>query len=325
MAKLLLFSWKMVYLRMLNSEKIDRVLPEDFQDLLTQEEYEFILDTALASISKHTTVDLVKEGEIHTLDPQKEDSKMTFSLRNVVRKCKAVPREEWAELIDKYLGKPLFNEAKHMFLMKDFEYAEPLLKVVVRSKFAFDQIALDRLTYREDIPHTCTFLVLDYDDRFHYIDKTLLKDWEMPLETLFEIGLINVGKEDISVERVEMQGMEIFAFFSGDFSAPYIVELEKNAPQAVGALGAVVNIPSKGKALVHPLDGNTALQYIANILQLVEVFFSQDPGPINVRSYWYYEGKFEEFPMYSTNDGKQMLTYPDKLLALLTNASNDEL
>lgn len=299
-------------------DNIDRKLPEDFRDLLTQEEYEIILANALIAIAKHTQIESVTEGEIRTKDPQKADSKMTFSLRNVARKCKAVPQNEWAELIDKYLGKPLFNEAKHTFLMKDFEYAEPLLKVVVRSKFAFDDQALERLAYREDIPYTYTFLVLDYDDRFHYIDKTLLADWELPIEVLFEIGLANVGKEEINIEQVEMAGLEMYAFFSGDFSAPYMLELEQNAPQAVGIWGAVVHIPSKGKAIVHPIEGNTALRYIANIINLIEIFFSQDPGPINIRSYWYYEGKFEEFPLKNTAEGKQLLSYPAKLLKILT-------
>jgi hypothetical protein len=79
----------------------------------------------------------------------------------------------------------------------------------------------------------------------------------------------------------------------------------------------VVNVPSKGKALVHPLNGNTALRYISYILQLVEIFFSQDPGPINVRTYWYFEGKFEEFPIRDNEGGKQILTYPERLLKML--------
>ncbi len=298
-------------------ESIDRTLPEDFKDLLTQEEYEVILENALQAIGKHTQIESVKEGEIRTSDPQKADNKMTFSLRNVARKCKAVPIEEWAALIDMYLGKPLFNEAKHNFFMKDFEYAEPLLKVVVRSRFAFDDASLERLAYREDIPYTCTFLVLDYDERFHYIDKSLMADWEMPIDTLFQIALANVGKENINVERVELENLEIYAFFSGDFSAPYMLELAYNAPQAVGMLGSVVHIPSKGKAIVHPIEGNTALRYIAAMIHLVEIFFSQDPGPINIRSYWYYEGKFEEFPLTKTEEGKQLLSYPEKLLKLL--------
>lgn len=299
-------------------DNIDRKLPEDFRDLLTQEEYEIILVHALIAIGKHTQIESVNEGEIRTKDPKKADSKMTFSLRNVVRKCKVVPPTDWAELIDKYLGKPLFNEAKHNFLMKDFEYAEPLLKVVVRSKFAFDDQALERLAYREDIPHTYTFLVLDYDDRFHYIDKTLLTEWELSIETLFEIGLANIGKEEINIEQIEIAGLEIHAFFSGDFSAPYMLELERNAPEAVGVWGSVVHIPSKGKAMVHPIEGNTALKYIAHVINLVEVFFSQDPGPINIRSYWYYAGKYEEFPVRSTEEGKQLLSYPEKLLKMLT-------
>jgi uncharacterized protein YtpQ (UPF0354 family) len=295
----------------------DRQCPEEFKDLITQEEYEFILDHAIAAVSKHTQIENVQKGDIHTIDPQKPDSKMTFSLHNLVRKCKVAPQEEWAELIERYLGKPLFNEAKHTFLMKDFEYAEPLLKVVVRSKQAFDTKALERLAHREDIPHTCTFLVLDYDDRFHYIDKNLLNEWELSSETLFAIGLTNVRKEEIEKERVEMGGLEIYVFFSGDFSAPYMLELEMHSPEAVGVFGAVVHIPSKGKALVHPLYGNTALPYIAHIMPLAETFFSQDPGPINIRPYWYYQGKFEEFPVRNMPDNRQMLSYPPKLLQLL--------
>ncbi len=307
---------------MLNLEQIDRSLPEDFKDLLTQDEYAFILDAAIASISKHAQIEMLLDGEIHTTDPNKADSKMTFSLRNVARKCKAVPQEDWVELIDKYLGKPLFNEAKHLFLMKDFEYAEPLLKVVVRSKAAFDKLSMERLAYREDIPHTCTFLVLDYDERFHYIDKALLADWDVPIETLFQIGLINVGKEEVNVERVEVAGVEVFAFFSGDFSASYMLELANNAYEAVGVFGSIVHIPAKGKALVHPLQGMTVVKYLTNIMQLVEAFFTQDPGPINMRTYWYYEGVFEEFPMKETEDGAQQITLPAKLQKLLLGAGS---
>lgn len=301
---------------------IDRQVPEDFASLVTKEEYELILEHAIASISKHSHIESITNGEVHATDPDNAESKMTFSLHNIVRKCKAAPKAEWADLIDGLFGKPLFNEAKHKFFMKDFEYAEPLLKVVVRSKYAFDEASLSRLAYREDIPHTCTFLVLDYDERFHYIDTHLIEEWEQPLERLFEIGIAHVNKVKIEIDRLQIDDMKVFVLCSGDFSTPYVLQLSENFPEGVGILGAVVHIPSKGRSIVHPIQDSNPLKYIVQVMPLVEGLFEIEPNPINMRSYWYFQGKFEEFPVTKGKNGQNAITYPEGMMQFIKKAMN---
>lgn len=301
---------------------IDTQIPEDFAKLITQAQYEIVVDNAVSAIAKHATVESVINGEVHAHDIGKSNSKMTFNLYSIVRKCSITPQDEWAETIHELLGEPLFNESKHSFFLKDFEYAAPLLKVVVRSKYSFDEASLEKLMYREDIPHTCSFLVLDYDRRFHYMDKALAAEWGQSTERLFEIAFENLKGLKIEVDLLNLEGAKVFVLCHKDLSTSCALKIEDILPDAVGILGSVVHIPTKGQTIIHPISSENPLTYIIRIMSLVSDLHKNEEGPLNMRSYWYYKGKFELFPVGKDKHGKGNISYPNKLKEMVLKYMN---
>ena len=299
-----------------------RRCPSRYDGLVTQAEYEQILDIALREVARYGTIDEVDDGLIALTTSDADFQNVKFSLDNLVRKCKSATPAEWDVIIVQHFERFVMNKSKDKYIYKDFEYAQNLLKVQVRPLSMFDSASLDDYIHRADIPTTATFLILDYDDLFHYVRKEQIGEWERSIDELFEVAFANIAQEDYKIERGEMaDGIPIFCVLSGDFSASYVVELQQNMPFAVGQYGAIVSIPSKGTALVHALESNSALAYIDRAAALQQNFYTQDPVPISPYFYWYYAGNFQMFQVTKKEDS-YFLSFPPALLLLLAQSSS---
>jgi uncharacterized protein YtpQ (UPF0354 family) len=293
------------------SSHIDRTIPDFYKEIINQKEYELILDFAMDSVKAFGEIKSIGEGTITLKNPTDENSDMQFHLDNLVRKCKTYDPKDWQEVIDEHFKKCMINPDKAKYIYKDFDYACDFIKFAVRPKSMFENV--EDFVYQIDIPETCTFLILDYDDAFHYVRRADIKEWEKSEKELFEIAFNN-----INIEKLDIKGLlwndkyEVISFFSSDFSASYIVDLENNAEFAIGEFGSVVGIPSKGTAFAHPLNGNTAIAFIASFDELLNQFYNNDEVPITNHYYWYYEGNYEMFHE-RIKDGHKHIVLPPNL------------
>lgn len=302
-----------------NNDKIDRSRPDFNQDLVTEKEYSRILKLSLREVEKIGEVISVSDGTITISHPNNSEEEIKFHLDNLVRKCKSTEASEWEELIIDHYRRFTINESKAEYIYKDFDYAQDLLTVQVRSYDTFSESDIQDYVTRIDIPHTCTFLILDYDEGFHYVRRDDIAEWEKEESELFRIGLGNLSREEIDIQEYLIQDkFQMFAFFSGDYSASFMVELEKNADFVIGQLGSVVTIPTKGTALVHPINADTALDFISAIGKMQQGFYKEDPVPITDKFYWYYQHQFILFPEENEED-KVFIFYPKELSLLLKN------
>lgn len=270
----------------------DRKRPDFYEGIVTKKEYSQILELSEKECQRIGKISSIQAGTIKVAHPEKTEEEFSFHLDNLVRKCKYYGAEEWQRIVQEHFNRFPIDQSKAKFLAKDFEYAQALLKLLVRSPNSMSGQMIQRL----DLPNTASFLILDYDERFHFLTEDHIKEWNIPKRELFEIALENIALEKIDIQEVVWaEKFELFSFFSGDFSASYIVELAKNAPFAIGKFGAVVAIPTKGSAFVHPINGDTALPFIHSFEDTFSTFYHQDEVPISRYYYWYYEGKFEVF------------------------------
>lgn len=292
-------------------------VPQSYSKLVNQKEYEFILACSIQEIEKLGRIVSIEDGVITAKDLQDEDQEMKIYLGNLIKKCKQETTEEWIKIIGDHFGRLQINKSKSKYIHKDIDFAQNLIKVQVRMFDTMSDISLDELVCREDMPGTYTFLVLDFDERFHFIRKDGIAEWEKSIDELFEIGFDNVVREKINVKEYTLkEDIEMFSFFDGDFSASYVIQLERNAPYAIGTFGSVVTIPSKGVALVHPINGETALDFISTVIDTQQAFYRQDPVPITDTFYWFYESKFYPFAEME-KDGKDYITYPKEFWQMI--------
>jgi hypothetical protein len=201
------------------------------------------------------------------------------------------------------------------YLYKDFDYAAQFLKVLIKPD---DFLQADVFLKRTDLPGTFTFLVLDFNERFTYISVENAEEWDKPLDDLFEIAFANVANEGIDIKEILLEETyPVFAFFDGDFSASFIIELDRNAEFAIGSHGSVVAIPTKGSAFIHPIESKDVMQVVGVLAETMAPFYNEDPGCITMNFYWFHDGTFELFPSVPTEDGYTTIKLPPTLLERL--------
>ncbi|MEM6320627.1 MAG: hypothetical protein AAF960_23360 [Bacteroidota bacterium] len=275
-----------------NKPIFDRKRPDFYQDIVTKEEYALILKLSEKECERIGPITSIQAGTIKVANPEKKEEIFSFHLDNLVRKCNYYDRAEWGDIVQQHFARFPIDQSKAKFLSKDFEYAQPLLKVLVRST----SVLSPEMVRRVDIPHTHSFLILDYDERFHFLTEANIVEWGVPKAELFAIGLENVAVEKIDIQEVIWaETFPLFSFFSGDFSASFVLELSKNAPFSIGPFGAVVAIPTKGSAFAHPLYSATDIDFIQSFEEAFLSFYQQDEVPVSDQFYWYFERKFSAF------------------------------
>lgn len=290
----------------------DRKRPDFYEGIVTAKEYADILKMSEKECLRIGKITSIQAGTIKVIEFENED-KHNFQLDNLVRKCHYYKKVDWPEIIKSHFGRFPIDKNKAKFLSKDFEYARPLLKVLVRS----DKAIPEEMVYRKDIPCTSSFLILDYDERFHFLMEKDIQEWNISKTELFEIALANIGIEEIDIqENLWADKFDLFSFFSGDFSASFMLELAKNAPFAIGTFGAVVAIPTKGSAFTHPLNENTAIAFIGSFDDTFTTFHKEDEIPVSNQYYWFYKGAFEIFPTVK-KEKKTYIEIPRNLVKLL--------
>ncbi|WP_375443893.1 hypothetical protein [uncultured Fibrella sp.] len=285
-------------------------------DWLSVEEYNQILLLTISQLSLKGTIDLITDdGVVHVqFDGQKGPTR--FYMDNLLRKCKATDPAEWEAMVIGHVKILPINNAAITYIYKDFEFAAPLLKVQVKP-VGFAEDIMEDCVYRQDFPQTNTFLVIDFDDALHYVRRSEIGEWEASDTYLFETALDNVAREkpDLSGHSLTDE-LPLYTLFHNDFAVACAIELTRNADEAVGPYGAVVNIPAKGSVFIHPLEADTVLDYIAASHEMVHGFYTEEVYTVNEEYYWYYEGQYSLFPM-RVEGNQAYLSYPDRLRKLL--------
>ena len=291
-------------------------VPVHMADWLSVEEYNQILLLTIDQLSLKGTIDqITNEGVIHIqFDGQKAATR--FYMDNLLRKCKATEPSDWEAIVVGHVKILPINSAAITYIYKDFEFAAPLLKLQVKPS-GFAQDIMQDCVYRQDFPQTNTFLVIDFDDALHYVRRSEAGEWEVSDTYLFEVALDNVAREkpDLSGHTLT-ERLPLYTLFHNDFAVACAIELTRNAEEAVGAYGAVVNIPAKGSVFIHPLEADTVLDYIAASYEMVHGFYTDEVYTVNEEYYWYYEGQYSLFPM-RIEQNQAYLSYPDRLRQLL--------
>ncbi|MFT3824678.1 MAG: hypothetical protein QM731_12185 [Chitinophagaceae bacterium] len=298
---------------------IELMIPTEFQHLLEQPAYEKMIGLVLNYFAdKGEQVLSLKDG---ILTVQDEDQKeLKYGLDNLVRMVAAAPETDWESLIYTHFNKVNFADKAYRFFFTDFEHARPHIKVLIKPEAILEYEFARGLVIRRDFPGTCTVLVFDYDGQFRFLSHDDVKDWQKEETVLFEEAFANIAREEVTVHKMEGEnGLEIYSFFSGDFSAVKMIELERNAEFAQGLYGSIITIPTKGVTFASPVVSNMVMQQVEILAPLAKQFFEQNPGNITPDIYWYYRGRIQEFIKKPVANGYTSIAMPAALAQLLAS------
>jgi hypothetical protein len=289
-------------------------LPENYMDLVDEKNYVIFLDKCLA-ILKNLKVNVVSsdDGDIKYLNSDKEEAH--YFLDNLLRKYLQLEEIEKDKEIIRHFSKLQDKSDAYKYLFKDFEYAKQFLKILVRPAEMLPNY--EEFIYRSDFPNLLTFLVLDFEEQFKYIRNDSVIEWQVTDKELFEIAIENLSNENVEVKEYQFgDKFTVYILFNGDFSASYTLLLEEKLEFSIGAFGSLIAIPTKGTALIHPIETNEVLDLIEILNPLVQQFYNEDPGSITLDFYWFYKREYYMFD--KTLDGERAITIklPKKLIEL---------
>jgi hypothetical protein len=304
-------------LNFFRKKRFDKKIPPDYQHIMDQKGYEKLVDIAMNYFrEKGEKVVSLQDGMLTVKGEDGKDLKYGFD--NLVRMLTGAQQDDWESIIYSHFNKINFSDDAYNYFFKDYEHAKQYLKVLVKHEAIMSNEFAKDLVLRTDFPGTRTVLVFDYDNQFRYLKAEEIAEWNLPAAVLFEEALSNVAAEELNINKMSHDdGWDFYSFFSGDFSASRMIELEKYFDFSMGQFGALVAIPTKGSTFVSPLTDNRVTARIEVIAPLVAQFFEQDPGNITNDFYWVYQGVIESFPTQSTGDGFVTVKLPQSLVRLL--------
>jgi hypothetical protein len=278
------------------------VLPDRYEGLINQKDYTYLIALCKDYLAKDgQQIKNIDDGEI--IVKQDHELEKHYYLDNIVRIISQNQKSDWQAIVTEHFDKQKEIPFAIDYLYSDFGYASQFIKAYIKPKDFFPPDEVNEFVYRTDLPDTYTFLIFDFNEQFHFITKDGIKDWKQSEADLFEIGLSNISNESITIEEILIAGKyPAFAFFSGDFSATYIVELQKNASFAIGTHGSLISIPAKGCAFVYPIENNEIVDVVNQLAETTEKFYNEEPGNLSMDFFWNYDGKFEMFPSVRNGD-----------------------
>ncbi|RZJ47630.1 MAG: hypothetical protein EOO44_22240 [Flavobacterium sp.] len=291
-------------------------LPNMYKGIITKDEYNLIMNTSVKYHEENNLkITKIDEGEIVT--ENNGDIEHRY-LDNLVRNLASYNPEDWEKTIYEHFDKLKYNPAAFDYLYKDFGYAAQFLRVLVKGDSFLFPADITEYISRVDFPETNTFLILEFEGQFHYVGKKDILEWEKTESELFEIALDNTPENEIEANEYDLDDkFKLYVFFSGDYAASYIINLKQNADYAIGTFGTLVAIPTKGTVYTHPIENGDVLELIKLLDPTIEKFYNEDPGNITLNYYWYYNDKFEIFPVREDTNGN-FISLPENLLQLLT-------
>jgi hypothetical protein len=308
-------------------EGIDQSLPQDYKHLVSEEEYRYVItlvQQSMAALGKQILK--IDEGIVSIARSEGED--LRLGLDNLLRRLRQQDREEWPAAVHDHmekLGKLDEQQSAYTYFFKDFDYSYKFLKLLVKPEGFAPADFIEQLIHRQDVPGTRTFLVMDYADQFRFINRDDIGEWERTEDELFEVAQSNMSLEEVAVRPVSLTtGQPMFVFFSGDYSAGYALDFQRNANFAIGEYGAIVALPSKGMCLAVPIHSAESLAVLEQVVSVALQCYTEEQGPISPELYWWFAGQFHYLVrMDRQNPHKFILTMPQGLADLLFDTDPD--
>ncbi|WP_289660543.1 hypothetical protein [Flavobacterium panacagri] len=294
-------------------------LPDMYKGIVTKEEYNFVMNTAIQYHEENGfVISKIDEGEIVT-EVGGEVQHRYFD--NLVRTLSGNKDGNWRNIIYEHFNKLKYNPSAFDYLYKDFSYASQFLRVLIKGESFIIPNGIENYISRVDFPETNTFLILEFEGQFHYVRRDESLEWEQTEEELFEIAINNIPTDEIETKVYDLhENFKIYTFFSGDYSASYMLNLKNESEYLKGKFGTLISIPTKGTALACPIENGNILELIEIINPDNEKFYHEDPGNITLNYYWLHNNKFYLFPSEKVADNKT-IKLPKDLLDLLERNS----
>ncbi len=281
---------------------IEEQIPEKYEHLVSERQYFRVLAYICRYFEeKDHSLTTIAEGNLIVLDAAE---KMDISLDNLIKRLSNQAEDSWKQDIFTYFDQ-LLEHTNTEELFSNFELAKEYLTLRLYGDQIDTHSEQDALVFRQDLAGTYSVLSLDLPSKFQVILKSEIENWSVDEKTLFHIALKNANQQTVQTAHGFWEETEILAIVSNEYAAIKLLELEENFSDSVGEHGALIAVPTKGTAFIHPMRSfDTNLnEALSLMIKQANLIYESDPGPITRNLYWYHQGQFHAFSMQMKEEG----------------------
>ncbi|RYY84006.1 MAG: hypothetical protein EOO15_20255 [Chitinophagaceae bacterium] len=306
------------------SQKIAYNLPEGLEGRISAAEYKPIVDSAVYHIASRWKVLRVDSGVVQ-LEENPEASQ--WNLYNLVSQCLSIPKEQRGAFVREYFQRTFRSmDTRKTLDLGSFAAARQYLALRIYPAQTVEGTALkENSLTRRDLEGTYTVVMLDLPDVFTNLRRNDFEKWKTSEEAVFAAATENVARQQMQKvsEEFDVDSSKIRISFleEENYAASYVLNLERNQPDLVGAWGTVVAIPNKGFALMCRVDPYRPVDFVkfiqATYGQMMKSY-QEHPQPVSDRYFWYYKGKFTPITVTMSGASGLQVLAPMGLSELMT-------
>lgn len=220
-----------------------------------------------------------------------DTSDARFGLVDLAKKClqSQDEPERWPRVIADHFDS-LARSGTEMEQLERMTFAEvrDLLRVRLYPPGLAATVGRDRLVLREIAPCLDEVLVVDLPSVVVTVKPEVVVGWDQDPERLLELGRDNLRRDEVTRERVELDGGVVIEIFEGDshFVASRVLVLDLD-PQMEAPLGALVAMPNRHAMAMHVVrDFEIQAEATRVMLGWLEQAHREGPGSISPHLFW---------------------------------------
>jgi hypothetical protein len=202
----------------------------------------------------------------------------------------------------------------------DFKAFERRLGVRLCVKDYWEDVNDNDFVSQELTTNLTKALVFDSPKSARLITTKEIVSWNKSVEELFSIGIKNIKKNySFEATKHDVGGDRLWVIEENHrYAANIAFDLDDN-DMLLGNFGSLLSFPTKGSALVYPINDSKVLSVLVKLIDITESVCRKDPEAFCHAVYWYREGQFFDFSSSKTftHDGEWSLSPPSELLSLL--------
>jgi hypothetical protein len=147
-------------------------------------------------------------------------------------------------------------------------------------------------------PGLLAVVARDLPETVEAVHREQAASWGVPDDELFRLGYRNVAAQDqpqVQTRRLE-PGFELTTLSGESFFTTTNALWPDRYVHVFPATGALVGVPHRHLALVHPIRDFSALYAINLMMPSLDRMFRQGPGSLSPLLYWWRPGSFTLLP-----------------------------
>jgi hypothetical protein len=255
---------------------------------------------------------LIDDGRVRPA----ERPEMAFGLSNVGQACAGAERGEWTGIISKHFDMVVRSLDESNLDERDLASLRD--RLVVRL-YDVDDID-DSMPFAgaESIPGLFSALMIDEPLGARSVHPDVAAEWDESVDEIVEIALDNVDRlVDAAPQQVDMGPAGVAWLTMGDsiYIASLICRLDRQ-PDMLGEHGTLVAAPVRHMFVALPINGPQVVQALGGLLSLVHRAYTDGPGSVSRRLYWYRDAQWTELP-WALEDGKLQFIPPEEFVEML--------